>query len=800
MNNRPEKRGPARTSATWIWLLVLALVAASSLFAFSIEVKEDAMDLLPDGVVTSDLELIRRLGMVNRVYLSLGVETAGDAVTPEEWQRLKSAVRETASRLRSSPLLTMVADGLPPEFERSLFSELWPLLPIMATDSDYRIFAEAVSEGGVRVRLRRAFQLLNSPAGIGLAGQVTNDPLGFSLLLFDRLRQLRGEFAVTMKNGLFASADGKSCLIWADSAAPLTDSVHALQVQKLLDETFAAILGPGITAEVIGTLPHTLANVRTVKRDLKILLPLATVLLVGFLLVAFRDPRALLVVGIPFLAAPPAIALQRLFCGKVSGLALGFGIVLTGLAVDFAVHIYLTLRREPGEARRLLARLRRPLLLAWCTTTGVFVVLLFSAVPSHRQMAVLAISGITLAVLFSWLLVPSVVRADLPAAKNAPPLRFPRRWRTVPVLLWLCLLLAGVLSWPSMRFNGDMRVLDATNSRLKDADTRFHETWRGSVDQALLLARGTTLDRALDVNDTVYRLLSARPGLPLQSVSPLLPGPTLRAQRTRQWREFWADRWERTSRLLDREGRALGFREGSFAPFIRFIAGDPAPVDPEKVVNGPLSPLLSPMVRTTFPDGGGAAEALVLTLVPENDATWPVLRKLRENGIPGLSIISFRTWREQVETLLRHDLVRLSLLAGLAVTAVVAVFLRRTRPVLAALAPVCSALAAMSVFSLVTGQEINIMHVLMGIMVIGLCVDYGIFSVCAAENHTTRTTRTAVSICAVSSCIGFGVLALAAHPALFSLGTTVLVGITAAWPTAVFVTPALLPVLREAAP
>ena len=84
------------------------------------------------------------------------------------------------------------------------------------------------------------------------------------------------------------------------------------------------------------------------------------------------------------------------------------------------------------------------------------------------------------------------------------------------------------------------------------------------------------------------------------------------------------------------------------------------------------------------------------------------------------------------------------------------------------------------------------MHILMGIMVIGLCVDYGIFSVCAHEKGTTRTTQKAVSICAISSCIGFGVLAFAQHPALYSLGTTVLVGIGLAWPTAIWVTPALL--------
>jgi len=112
--------------------------------------------------------------------------------------------------------------------------------------------------------------------------------------------------------------------------------------------------------------------------------------------------------------------------------------------------------------------------------------------------------------------------------------------------------------------------------------------------------------------------------------------------------------------------------------------------------------------------------------------------------------------------------------------------------VAATLAPVGSALAGMSLFAFLSGQELNTMHVLMGIMAIGLCVDYGIFSVCGYSHGISETTRKAVSICAVSSCVGFGVLALANHPALYSLGVTVLVGIGVAWPTALWVTPAIM--------
>lgn len=783
-----------RSSFTWKWILVTLVVVGSGIYAANIDVKEDALDLLPDGIVSSDLELIRQLGMINRVYISLHVDTEEQEVSEEEWQLLRESALDTGSLLQKSPLLTDVVYRLPPGFERSLFTELWPLLPVIADQDDYKIFQDAVSEDGVRIRLKRDFQLLNSPAGIGLKNRIVNDPLGLSFLIFDKLKSLQGEFAVTIRDGIFVSEDQKSCLIWADSSKPLTDSQHALMVQAVLDKALADGLRQGITAEVIGTLPHTLANIRTVKRDLSLLLPLATISLVCFLIFSFKSLRGILVVGIPFLAALPAIAILNLVYGKVSGLALGFGIVLTGLAVDFAVHIYIALCREPDERNIILANLKRPVLLAWCTTTSVFIILLLSSVPSHRQMAVLAIAGITLAVSISWLLVPTIScerKTSVPLGNRPAPLSSRRR---LPVVLWAILITGGVFCWPWLEFNGDMRVLDATNAQLKKMDSSFHKTWRGSTEQALLLSSGNTFDQALNTNDKVFSYLSQQDNIPFQSVSPILPGPDTRDERISTWKSFWQKNRNDVAHYLDRYGSAMGFRNGSFDPFLQFITEDEIPFNGYNILQGPIFPLLASMVRVLENQAQTRDDhtVLVMTIVPENDSTWPILQELKELDIENLNIISFRTWREQVEILLRHDIIKLSLLAGLVVMTLVTLFFRKFRTAGATLAPVASALAAMSLFSFATGQEINIMHILMGIMVIGLCVDYGIFSVCAHEIGTTRTTQQAVSICAVSSCIGFGVLAFANHPALYSLGTTVLVGIGVAWPTAIWVTPALL--------
>lgn len=772
------------------WFVVLLIVICSGLYATTIQVKEDALDLLPEGIVASDLQLIQQLGMVNRVYISIGIDSESD-ISDQQWQQLRQSVLRAGSLLEQDPLLNTVIYRLPPDFQRSIFSELLPLLPVIAEPEDYRTFLDAITEEGVRKRLKRAFQMLNSPAGIGLKDQITRDPLGLSLLIFDKLKKLRGEFAITPRDGVFASADQKNCLIWADSSVSLTDSANAAKIKQTIDTALKSALQPGVSATLIGTLPHTLANIKTVNRDLRLLLPLATLTLIVFIIAVFRSFMGLLVVGIPFLAALPAIMIQNLVCGKVSALALGFGIVLTGLAVDFAVHIYLALSREQMQPQDILRTLQRPILMAWCTTTGVFAVLLFSTVPSHRQMAVLAIAGITLAVLISWLLVPTITPTK---TKPLPPQQDKKKPRApgtlMPVLCWVLLLAGGIICWPNLRYNGDMRVLDATNEQIKSDDLAFHNTWRGSVEQALVLAKGSTLDEALTVNDSVYSFLTPLTDQHIQSVAPLLPGPATRQQRQKMWQAFWQTHGNDVSNRLNTYGSKLGFIDGSFSPFTATFKTSLDSINPNDALHGSLYPLLASMIR--LPSKTANTDSfLAMTLVPENDDTWPLLDKLEKQD-ERINIVSLRSWRVQAEQLLQQDIVRLSLWAGLLVVFLVTIFFRDARKVLATLAPVGSALAGMSLFAFISGQELNTMHVLMGIMVIGLCVDYGVFSVCSFGQKRTQTTRIAVTVCAVSSCIGFGVLTLANHPALHSLGVTVLVGIGVAWPTALWVTPAML--------
>lgn len=427
----------------------------------------------------------------------------------------------------------------------------------------------------------------------------------------------------------------------------------------------------------------------------------------------------------------------------------------------------------------------RPVLFASLTTCGVFVVLLFSEVSVHRQMATLALIGLILAVAYSRLLIPTIVRRGDETTGGRG-----RAWKPGttlgPFLLvgWLFFVIAGGLAWTQLRYNGDLRHLDVKDSKVMAEEQQFSEIWSQGGQQKFIISSGANLDEALERNDRVRDWLESQGVKEYQSVAEILPGPSRREENVKRYSRFWVENGSRIKAEFEAEATRIGMRPQGFTPFwqkLKRTGGAKKYTD--TVLDGALGPMLATLIKHT------EKESLLLTVVSGNS---DVMLQDLEAAVPGARVIDPEIWRQDIEQRLQHDLLRLSLMAGGLVLGLVWLQFKSLTVGAAVIAPVVTALSAMGLYCFLTGEKLNMMHMVMSIMVIGLAVDYGIFIVCARGGEQFANTARGVSICAASSLLGFGVLALAVHPALHSLGVTVLVGVLCSWPVALFVTPLLL--------
>jgi predicted RND superfamily exporter protein len=140
---------------------------------------------------------------------------------------------------------------------------------------------------------------------------------------------------------------------------------------------------------------------------------------------------------------------------------------------------------------------------------------------------------------------------------------------------------------------------------------------------------------------------------------------------------------------------------------------------------------------------------------------------------------------------LGNDFIRFILMASLGVIILLILIFRKPKKIVSALVPVVTGLFFMAGVMGFFGMRFNLFNIVASILVIGLGVDYGIFMVCRLTEGYNHFTERAVLVSGLTTLAAFGALVLARHPALHSIGITVLFGIGAAIPSALFVVPAI---------
>jgi len=160
-------------------------------------------------------------------------------------------------------------------------------------------------------------------------------------------------------------------------------------------------------------------------------------------------------------------------------------------------------------------------------------------------------------------------------------------------------------------------------------------------------------------------------------------------------------------------------------------------------------------------------------------------------NLSGTRFVSQKRFGKIISRAIGEDFIEFIVKASLVVCLLLGLLFRNIKKVLLALVPVVTGLVFMFGVMGALGIGFNLFNVVTAILIIGLGVDYGILMVCKISEGFNHATEKAVFVSGLTTLAGFGALVVARHPALQSIGVTVLLGISAAIPSALFVIPAL---------
>jgi predicted exporter len=442
---------------------------------------------------------------------------------------------------------------------------------------------------------------------------------------------------------------------------------------------------------------------------------------------------------------------------------------------------------------QLLKTVSRPVLFGGLTTLAAFGVLLTSALPGQRQLAIFALAGILAALVLALFFLPHFIgTAKHPDVSSRLLLRrhiYDRHplLRFAVLMVWLVTVIFAAVQAQGLSINAELRQLSYLPDKLQQAEQHLSEVWGQMRSRALIFAAAETLEGALQTNDFVWQQVRQKE---LQqgvvSLAPLLPSQQTQQQRIQDWDNFWEARQATARDLVQLSGEKYHFSGDAFAPFWERLNSAPSLITPEQIKSWGLDrPLDSLLLKT-------AQGYQVLTLIPDDPLLVSALGD-DFSSHPEISLVSQRRFGQQLSHEIGADFSRFISYAGVAVVVLLLLLFRRLREVLLALLPVLTGLVVMFGGMVWLGLEMNLFNVVASILIIGLGVDYGIFMVCHGQQEDDLASSRAILISGLTTLVGFGALVLAKHPALHSIGLTVLLGISAAVPTAILVIPAFRP-------
>lgn len=667
---------------------------------------------------------------------------------------------------------------------------------------------------GLKGAIEETLSLLASPLGPLIKPLVPSDPTGELVGLVTGLEPGSGP---AMGDGVWVSPDGGRALLLVQTRARGSDTDAQEAALAAIGQVFADTRrdhpGPGEAeppAELILTGPGVFAvSIRDqIHREVVRLSTLGAGLIAGLLLLAYRSMAALVLGLLPVLTgALTGVAAVALGFGVVHGITLGFGATLIGEAVDYAVFLFVQSRQGGGSLDDWVRRFWPTIRLGVLTSLLGFGVLLASDLPGLAQLGLYSITGLSAAALVTRYALPRLLPVSLqlrdltglggrlsrllPGARRL-------RWALGPLAVAACavLLLHGDTLW-----SHELASLSPLAESDQALDGRLRAELGAPDVRYLVVITGTERDQVLEAAERAAAPLDALVSQGVlqgyESPARLLPSRATQLQRQASLPERAELELNLGLALQD-----LPLRTGVLAPFLDAVqAARTAPlVGPEDLTGTSLAlgveSLLLPLHlecagATTGPRPdpvcGDAWAALLPLRAP---AAGPsalqidagrVRAALAASDLPQARFLDLKDQTDRLYAGYLREALWLSLSGLLVIALLLWVALGSALAALRILLPLVLAILMVTATLVITGERLNLMHLVGMLLTVAVGSNYGLFfHRRSVQSPIEPRTLASLLVANLTTLTGFGVLATSPLPVLEAIGATVAPGVVLA--------------------
>lgn len=742
-------------------LFILFFFVSVFLFA-KIKYQENILVMVPSSL-SDKIELLQQTPFSNKLFV---------VISAKDTNNLELSADVVKNKLKDCSGISENQN-----IDKDFILSYYYNIPYLWTQQSQEQVEKLISKKNLRETSENNVMLLFSPEGNFFKDFISVDPIGIMPIILENLRKLN--FAgknINFTNGYFTNNKKDTALLLYNIN---TNEFDRTQADKIINyiENINSLLPQGCKVFSLGATRYTQENNSIIVKDVKKILIISILLIFLVFFIFIKDRSAIFVYIVPIFVLIPSAVFTFFKFGFLSGITLGFGSILMGLAVDYSIYVYYSFKssKESIKKSEILKSISKPIILSGFTSIMSFFVLYFCDIILFKQLAYFAIFGLIYAMLVAMLVSPVFYKLQ---NKKTVSVKLPESINYKFSIVFIILIV--VLGTISLNFVETDFSFDSLNSVSKEflQERKIFDELVGydSNTKSMLFIGGENKEEILSLSNEISNF----------DILNFIPTKEQAEQNLNRWKRFWnRERISKLKKDINSFYEQYGIDTKIFNEFYNFLeTAQPT----QNIKKFDITTIYNPFIKFKNKE-------YMLHFVDEN---FIVGQKFKDNK--NIVLLS----QKDIQTALSGTTIKTILIVTLLILLLDFVLLtisfKNVKLALVSFIPIIVSINIFIILSSVFSIKLNLFSLFCLPLIIGLSIDYVIFIVHQHTKSETLFPSMAVVVAALSSLAGFGSLIFANHKVLFSMGFALSVGIIISGFVSIFIMPNIIKKILKVLP
>lgn len=782
------------------WILVV-LFAVSTLFAVSLpymKIDTDITNVFPlsekeKGISSylNDMEIFDRYTIIVSIKDSNDLDNA---------KRTIEQISDSLTSEGNDSLFEYVQYAVDDSKIDQLYGLAHDYLPFFLEEKDYLTIDSLIQKDRMTQVVQRQYNALLSPAGMVLKKYFVRDPLGLSPLVLKKFGQGFDQ-DITLDEGFFVSESKKDVMFFVKAKAAKNDYEKNKYIYHYIKGTIDQKMQVNeLKAEsyVYGGALIAFQNSDQIKKDTNLTMLITLGLIVLVVLIAFRNIWSPFLLITPvFFSALSAVLLVFYIQGGISGIAVGAGSVVLGIAIDFCIHFY-SHYMESGSAEETKKEIVFPLLMGGITTSGAFFSLLFTESKLLQDLGLFAGIAILFAFVYTVTLMPILIKIFKPKSNKAlfdqanKWLSIDIRFGKIGSLLFLAVTGLMLYYAVDVSFDSDITNLAYKSEEVARAEKKVNEVSKGVSKYLYFLAKEDASGTSVEHAAALSSLIDSISGTPSKGIVNLFVDAKEWEIKSERWTDFWntAGRKQLFENNLREVSTTIGIKPEAFAGAKAWME-DTLYAKPDSINRAIAQTFLSDYNRSSNKDN----RALIIPYKVDDAQKAKLLQGFEHNE--HIWIIDRQSLINKFAAVINSDFQYVLTISSLLVLIVLFHMFGRIELALITFLPMIISWVWILGIMGMNAIHFNIVNIILCTFIFGLGDDFSIFMTEAKLSEyklgkqNLGIYRFAILLSCITTVAGMVALFWAKHPAIHSIAFISVVGILCVTAVSFLIIPAL---------